>query len=323
MGLEILRRFLAFALSVFYLFHSPIVPAQAQPIKADARSRLNLICWADPQMSDYILKRDPYFVAACEDVRGSGTVFDAMLIAGDVAENGHLAEYDYIASRLPTDNIRNFLLAVGNHDVRMRSYKASVKRFTKFANGLNARAKSDLRIDALHYQYVIKGYTFIVLGTDRTEFEESYLSPAQFEWLDDALAKAAVNGKPVFVTVHQPFKDTHGLPDTWNSPFDFAGSIGKQSDRLREILAKYKNVIFLTGHLHTGFGAYTYERIDGIHSVNLPSLTIDNKDGRDDGNGPGLGFWVEVFKNRVVFHARNFAEGKDVPDEDFVIRLEK
>ena len=324
MVLGILRKFLAFALSVFYLFHSPIVPAKdSKPIEPDADSRLNLICWADPQVSDYILKRDPYFIAACEDVRASKTVFDAMLIAGDVTENGRLVEYDYIASKLPTENFRNFILAAGNHEVRSRSYSATVKRFTSFANGLNKTVNSGLIIDALHYKYVLNGYTFIVLGTDRTEAETSYLSPAQLKWLDDALEEASADGLPVFVTVHQPLKDTHGLPDTWDGPFGLAGSVGDQSDQLRDILAKYKNVILLTGHLHTGFGAYTYERAHGIHSVSLPSLTIDNKDGKDDGNGSGLGFWVEVFEDRVVFHARNFAERTDVPNEDFVIRLEK
>ena len=133
------------------------------------------------------------------------------------------------------------------------------------------------------------------------------------------LKAACGKGKPVFVTVHQPFKLSHGLPDTWGSPIDAAGSIGAQSDALKAILSKYKNIILLTGHLHTGIGQYTYENIDGIHSVNLPSLTIDNKDGRVNDNG--IGFWVEVFRTKVVFHARNFAQGKDIPKENIVIKL--
>ena len=319
--MNILGRLLALCLSVFYCFTPYTAPSAKTPVKPSSSSRLTFVAWADTQVSNYILKRDPYFTAACEDVANSKTKFDAMLIAGDIVENGLLCEYDHVTEYLPTKNIRNYIMASGNHDVRMRPYKTTVKRFTKFANDMNTSVGSSLSIDALHYQYKIKGYTFLVLGTDRTEFEEAYLSDAQLTWLDKSLKKAAGNGKPVFVTVHQPFKDSHGLPDTWGSPIDSAGSIGPQSDALKDILKKYKNVILISGHLHTGIGQYTYEKIDGIHSINLPSLTIDNKDGRITDNGQG--FWVEVFRSKVVFHARNFAQGKDIPKEDIVIRLAK
>ena len=280
---------------------------------------MKFVAWADPQVSNYILKRDPFFTAACQDVENSAETFDALLIAGDIVENGLPCEWTHVQENLPCRNIKKYVMVSGNHDIRLRLYKQSVKRFTKFSNALNANVGSGLSIDALHYSTTVKGYTFIVLGSDRMEFEECYLSDAQLQWLDDSLKKACGKGKPVFVTVHQPFKLSHGLPDTWGSPIDAAGSIGPQSDALKAVLSKYKNVILMTGHLHTGIGQYTYEKIDGIHSVNLPSLTIDNKDGRVNDNG--IGFWVEVFRTKVVFHARNFAAGKDIPQENITIKL--
>lgn len=328
--MHILGRIFSLCLSVFYFFTPFTAPSADTPIKASSGSRMRFVAWADPQVSNYILKRDPYFVAACEDVENAKTQFDALLIAGDIVENGLPCEWTHVQENLPSRGIANYILAVGNHDVRLRPYKQTVRRFTSFVNGLNEAVGSDLAIDALHYKTTVKGYTFITLGTDRTEFEESYLSDAQLQWLDDSLKEACKGGKPVFVTVHQPFKWSHGLPDTWNSPVDSAGSIGPQSDALKEILSRYsRNVILLTGHLHTGIGQYTYEIIDGIHSINLPSLTIDNKDGRVNDNG--IGFWVEVFgsgrengksyRSKVVFHARNFAEGSNIPAEDIVIKL--
>ena len=317
--MNILGRIYALCLAVMYFFTPYAAPAKSEPIKASSSSKLTFVAWADPQVSNYILKRDPYFVASCEDLANAKTKFDALLMAGDIVENGLVCEYDHVTENLPTDAVRNFIMVTGNHDVRLHPYKLTVRRFTKFTNALNAAAGSKLSIDALHYRYEIKGYTFLILGTDRTEFEEAYLSDAQLQWLDDALKETAKGGKPVFVSVHQPFKDSHGLPDTWGSPIDAAGSIGPQSDALKTILAKYKNVILISGHLHTGIGQYTYEKIDGIHSINLPSLTIDNKDGRVTCHGQG--FWVEVFKSKVVFHARNFADGYDIPQENIVIKL--
>lgn len=322
--MNILRKLFAFGLALFYAFGGvKIDPSVQEPMLPENGSKLSVVCWADPQISNYIFKRVPYFDAACKDVGNSIGTFDALLIAGDITENANLVEYDHVKTQIPVGKFRNYIMAVGNHDVRIRSYRQVTDRFTGFTNDLNGdeHVKSSLRIDALHYKYVIKGYTFIVLGTDSTEFEESDLSPAQLKWLDDSLAEAAVDGKPVFVTVHQPLKDTHGLPGTWNSPVDSAGSVGESSDQLREILCKYKNVILLTGHLHTGFGRYTYEQIGSVHSVNLPSLTIDNQDGRV--NGGGLGFWMEVFEDHVTFHARDFSHGENLPKEDIIIRLEK
>ena len=318
--LKIPSRLMALCLSVMYFFTPYTSPAKDTPIASSDSCRMKFIAWADPQISNYILKRDRYFLAACEDVTSSKESFDAMLIAGDIAENGLPVEYAHVTGNLPVQNIRQFVMATGNHDIRLHPYKMTVRRFTEFTNTLNRMVGCDFTIDALHYKTTVKGYTFLVLGSDRTEFEEAYLSDAQLQWLDSELQAACGKGKPVFVTVHQPFKLTHGLPDTWGSPVDAAGSIGPQSDALKAILSKYsKNVILISGHLHTGFGQYTYEKIDGIHSVNLPSLTIDNKDGRVNDNG--LGCWVEVFRTKVVFHARNFATGTDIPSENIVIKF--
>ncbi|MCR5485480.1 MAG: metallophosphoesterase [Clostridiales bacterium] len=317
--MNILGRIFALCLSVFYTFNPMMTPSDKTPMKASADCRLKFIAWADPQISNYILKRDPIFVSSCEDVKNSKTKFDAMLIAGDIVENGLPCETEHVTENLPKDNIKNFVLATGNHDVRLHPYKQTVKRFTAFTNGLNEEIGSKLRIDALHYKTVINGYTFIVLGTDKTMFEEAYLSDSQLSWLDDSLKEASKSGKPIFVTVHQPFKKSHGLPKTWNSPTQYAGSIGAQSDALKNVLKKYKKIILISGHLHTGIGEYTYQNIEGIHSVNLPSLCVQNRDGRV--NDHGLGFWVEVFRTKVVFHARNFSEGKDYPNENITIKF--
>ena len=120
--------------------------------------------------------------------------------------------------------------------------------------------------------------------------------------------------------IHQPLKLTHGLPDTWNSPIDSAGSVGAQSDSLKYFLNKYDNVFLITGHLHTGIGKYTYEKIGNFHSINLPSLTIDNKDGECNDNG--IGFVMEAYDSHVLFRARNFAKGLYMPEYDIDIPVE-
>lgn len=317
LGYKMLTAFI----SLVFAFTPYVAPPTSDPIQGSAETGANMtvVAWADPQFSNYMAKRFQPFNAACEDLANASEGVDALLLAGDIAENGLACEYEYISEKLAQANVGGYMFAVGNHDIRLRSYKQVVNRFTAFMNELNAGKNNDFEIDKLHYTYDVNGYTFIILGTDTAEFEESYISDEQLAWLDAELAKATANGKPAFVVCHQSLKDTHGLPDTWNSPDDRAGTIGEQSDEIKAILNKYENVIMISGHLHTGIGQYTYEKIDNFHSVNLPSTTIVNKDG--DYNNAGIGFIIEAYDNHVLFRARDFAQGKYIPEYDIDIKL--
>ncbi len=288
-------------------------PSTEAPIVAPDNANLTFAAIADPQVSNYMYERFTYFEGASKDLRNAKGL-DMMLIAGDVAENGCADEYQLFYDHLGGLDMR-YIACVGNHDIRLRLYSQSKARFNSFVNALNG----DKSADSFHHSETVNGYKFIVLGSDRTEFEESYLSDEQLEWLDRELD--AQNGALTFVMVHQPLKDTHGLPDVWNSPVDSAGSIGAQSDALREILANRKNVIFITGHEHTGFGRYTYEKIENFHSVNLPSLCCNNADGEN--NNHGLGCIVEVYDSHVLFRARDMLKGEWLPQFDVDIKIEK
>ncbi len=317
-----LAKLFALVISLFYIANPYVAPATSDPIdNLSSDVKLTAVVWADPQISNYILERHPVFRAASEDIANSSVELDAMILAGDMAENGLQCEFDEVYNFISAAPIKNYIMATGNHDIRLRLYKQSLSRFADFTNRLNQNAGSSLEIDAMHYSYEVNGYTFIVMGSDKTEFEEAYISPEQLEWLDSSLAAATGKGKPVFVILHQVIDKTHGLPNTWGSivPIDGAGSVGEQSDDIKAILNKYSEVILITGHMHTGMGQYTYEKVGNFHSVNLPSLTITNKDG--DCNGPGIGYMMEVYNNKVVFRARNFAQGEYLPEYDIVINL--
>lgn len=302
---------------------SYVAPSGDDPIETNKKNgaKLSVAVWADIQVSNYMFKRARNFDAVCEDIiKNVDGKLDAILVAGDMAENGLLCEYQYMTDKLTGAKTENFINAVGNHDVRLKAcYKNTVKRFCSFTNTLNKRVGSGLTIDSLHYSYELNGYKFIVLGTDKTKFEESYFYEEQFAWLDSELAEATKTGKPAFVICHQPFCYTHGLPDTWDIPIESAGSIGKQSDRVKAILNKYDNVFYLTGHLHNGIGKFTYEKIGRINSVSLPALTMPNSNG--DCNEIGIGFIMEVYDNHILFRARNFVKGEYLPDFDVDIPL--
>ncbi|MGN1328642.1 MAG: metallophosphoesterase [Eubacterium sp.] len=295
--------------------------AGAEPITTGSGAKMTFAAWGDPQVANYISSREEHVIAAADDLKNSQSKIDAMVLAGDITENASQSEYDAIYNDLVGTGVGVFITAEGNHDIRLGDYSDAKSKFVSFTNKINSAVGSSLNIDGMHYSCTVKGYKFIILGSDDTEFEESYISNSQLKWLDSQLSSSTKTGKPVFVVMHQPLKDTHGLPDTWGSSDDSAGSVGDQSDDIKDILNKYKNVILITGHLHTGFGEYNYEKIGNINSVNLPSIGVDNASGSYNKNG--LGYITEVYDNEVVFRARNFEEGVYVPEYDIKIKLDK
>ncbi|MBQ4348921.1 MAG: metallophosphoesterase [Clostridia bacterium] len=298
-----------------------VPPSTETPIdtsKEDAKADFAIL--ADPQISNYMLGRYPIYTAACEDLHNAECKFDAVIGVGDIAENGLSVEYQLIYDKLHGLDTR-YIMAAGNHDIRLRIYKQSLNTFSYFVNTLNG----DESMDSFHFSEVINGYKIIVVGSDKTEFESSYLSDEQLQWIDSEIA--AENGKPVFVIAHQPLKDSHNIEQAWGSSIKTGASVGEQSEELQAIMSKYKNVFFISGHLHSGFGPDNYNNIDGIHSINAPSMTIENKDGTY--NEAGLGFILEVYEDEVIFRARNMAKGVWVAEEtgdssyDIVIPVEK
>ena len=304
-------------ITVMYSFNGGLVaPSTADPIKAKNPDEVELVfaTFADPQISNYMFGRYQSFQEACMDLENAETEFDAIVGVGDIAENGLLEEYQLVYDEINGLSNR-FIMAEGNHDIRLRAYSQTYSRFSDFTNKLNrdeSMTENAYAEGKFAYSEILNGYKFIVMGSDKTVFEESYISPEQLEWLDNELATE--KGKPVFVVLHQPLKLTHNLPTTWgNGTNKEAGSVGDQNDEIKAILAKHaadSTVILITGHLHAGFSQYSYEQIEGFHSFNVPSFTIENKDGEEGGNGAGLTYIVEVYDDEVLFRARNCKTGE-------------
>ena len=323
MILNVVQQFFLKLFSIFFAMSVSVSgaiapPSTENPIKPKDAENVNLVfaAFGDTQISNYMFDRYAVFGAAMEDLHASERM-DAVIVAGDVAENGLAEEYQLVYDGLKGLEGCRYIMSAGNHDIRLRLYSQSVDRFSNFTNSLNR----DEDMTQLWYAEKINGYKFIVMGSDRTEFEEAYISPEQLAWLDAELASA--NGEPVFVVLHQPLKLTHNLPTTWgNGTNKEAGSVGDQNDDIRAILTKHAadgNVFLITGHLHAGFSQYSYQNLDGVHSFNVPSLSIENKDGEEGGNGSGLTYIVEVYEDEVIFRARNCEKGEWLPKWDVTV----
>ncbi len=275
---------------------TPVVFEDADNIK------LSFACIADTHLIDKesaTVNLENFF----SDVLSAPESFDAVMLAGDVAEYGKKAEYKRFFNVFDKyqDKVRIFL-TMGNHDVRFqygRNQKIIMDKVNEYLK-IDTKGKS-------FYSYDIKGYTFIVIGTEKRVLEKAHITQEQIDFLDKELSRATKEGKPAFVMCHQAFAFTHGLPEVWKT-----GDMGEQNDDVRKVMEKYKNVFFINGHLHGGIFEKTFEVLNkdnNVHSISIPGYRKENNFGITD---CGVGYYCEVYDNKVSFVARRFLTGTNV-----------
>lgn len=237
------------------------------------------------------------------DVKNAKNKFDAVLMAGDLTEYGRKCEYRRFFNVF--DQYKNefkLFVTMGNHDVRLqygRNQKIIMKKAEEYLN-IKTNGKS-------FYSYDINGYTFIVIGTEKRVLEKAHITQEQMDFLDKELTRGTKDGKPVFVMCHQAFAETHGLPEVWKT-----GDMGEQSDEVRAVMEKHRNVVFLNGHLHGGVFEKTFEVLNAennVVSLSVPGYRKENNFGITD---CGVGYYGEVYEDKVVFTARDFEKGRPI-----------
>ncbi len=249
------------------------------------------------------------------DAEKSKAGYDALLMAGDIADYGFKSEYNRFFDVLDKQKIfPKLLVTMGNHDARFifkRNIHDIIMKKTEQYLGIDAKGKS-------YYSVDIKGYTFVVIGTEKRVLEKASLTKEQISFLDSELERGTREGKPVFVMCHQAFKNTHGLPEVWKT-----GDMGEESDEVRAVMEKYKNVFFINGHLHGGIFEKTFEVLNeenNVYSLSVPGYRKENNFGITD---CGTGYYGEVYDDRVVFTARKFISGEYIEGDytKFEIKL--
>ena len=286
-------------------------PDDSSPILPDEDALLTFVVWGDPQIAAWSPLRSARLLAACRDLCKMPTPLDVLVLAGDIAENGMLAEYQTMAKLLRqcSGSFRHLLCVSGNHDIRLRAYKYQLARFNRFIAAVPGGIVGSR--DHYYHKTQINGYTFLCMGSDRASFEGTCISDEQLRWLDQELENAAADGKPVFVINHQTLPHINGLPVTWLGKGDWRGTIGWESEKVRKIFEKYRNIIFITGHLHYGVSQYAYEDCGAFKALSVPTVGVIN---HGDYTPDTQGYVVSVYSDKIIARARVFGEGKYVPD---------
>ncbi len=111
------------------------------------------------------------------------------------------------------------------------------------------------------YHYVIKGFDFVVLNTGKHLFKGAWnynYSQESVEWVERKLEEiyAEDANKTVFFLIHIPFSDSNSLSAANKGISD------APANYLKEVLAKYPNLIMLYGHDHGTDTAYIREKTE-------------------------------------------------------------
>ncbi|MBR5409152.1 MAG: metallophosphoesterase [Clostridia bacterium] len=278
-------------------------------LKDPGNCRFSVLFWSDMHLSDTFADRCAVLRACRRDIDEAETRLDALSFGGDLTDFGKKSERALLRRILEDlPNVAHVLPVYGNHDIRFRRFASTVAGFDDLCKAL----EPGLSPGKLWYSFDNDACRFLVMGSDRTKFEESFMSDAQLNWLEENLAAADRLRLPSFVIQHQPLQHTHNLPYSWDTPVPDAGSVGAQSERLRKLLGRHENVFYVTGHLHRGFNVNTYEEVGRVHCVCLPSTGLINKDSLY--GDPGLTVLLEVYADRAVFRPRDSVRGAFIPE---------
>lgn len=256
--------------------------------------------------SDTTLKK---FITTLEQLNQVVPNQDAFVVVGDLTDYGFESEYDKFMSAYNTRKQSQAvsMFAIGNHD---------------YWNGLSAtnshkRFCEKTGMESHYYHKVIKGYHFIVLGTEDGRTEGTF-SAKQIEWLGEQLKLANADDpkKPIFVFHHQPIKGT-----IYGSEWGFSAN----RDLFYDTLKEYPQVVTFSGHTH-----YPLDDPRIIHQKDFTTIGTSTgaylwlDSGRIQGEVPeGAGFLnqaliVEVYNNKLIIKRRDI-HNNDWTGEPFEI----
>ena len=250
---------------------------------------------------------------------------DAAVVLGDLTNYGDKATLErwFEITKEELGEKTETVAISGNHDIGHAKEAAGER--------LNQEAMADFvsfcneylnyGIDTPFYTRLVNGYAFICLNDESVDnWDSPEYSDAALQFLADELNTYADRGKPVFVLVHVPLSGIHGEENFYVG----GGTEEPWNSAIKKTLEQHSNVFCLSGHLHKALSndqaTPTYNCVNGVHYLNLPSYLMPNWPVGLAVNG--LGFVMEVTDSTVFFRCRSYYLHNWLDNYDYLIRLE-
>ncbi|TGE31646.1 metallophosphoesterase [Desulfosporosinus sp. Sb-LF] len=245
-----------------------------------------------------------------------------LIINGDLGD-GTPQDYNTLGNLIKQQkNHPAISYTIGNHEFYKAYHNPITNAWSRdtFPNGETDITAVNRFLDftkrsQVFYDEYLQNYHFIFLGSENSAIsdpaygDKAYLSDKQLAWLELKLKENYSPNKPIFVFLHQPLVR---LGSTLSKP-DFV----IQADRLREILNRFPEVIFFSGHIHRQLELPTTILKQEFVMVNSSSVSLPR-----DANGHPLpdkseGLVVEVLKNKVFIKGRDFLTKTWIPGAQY------
>lgn len=266
---------------------------------------------SDVHIEEKELFRKAFMVAGFRNLERAKVDIDGILVAGDItnyADEPALSEYfriikDYSPAPVITIAGNHDIGHVGDRDVTDITREEAMANFIRYNNEYMGTS-----YEHNYFSTEINGYKFIALGDeviDGGHWDGMDISAEQMAFLDRELASA--NGEPVFVCCHWPVDGMNGQEIIYPD-----GEIELEKNDIKSVMEKYKNVFYISGHIHGGIkstaaaeysGLSNVEQVNGVTYISLPTYGIVNSFGYP---WSGTGMQMEVYEDHIIFRPRNF-----------------
>lgn len=252
------------------------------------------------------------FDAALSAVEREAPESKAIFICGDILNRGTADNWIYLNKIISAHTVPKIYKTLGNHDLTDNgTYEELFGNYMKYSG-----------MTGTYYDTWISGYHFIAIAQEDSGHNKPIYTDKLFCWLEERLAENASYDKPIFLFSHYSIRNTTAGTYLGQSVGHAVGSEDKL--RLIEILKRYPQVIYFTGHTH-------YPLTDPNMHYN-----IDVKNGRGadiicDGSGsylsvgtyvgvPGAQFcFAEVYSDSVRVRGFDICKQDWMPEVDFRI----
>lgn len=256
-----------------------------------------------------------HFKAALEDIAANSPGSIGIFANGDLIDEGSRTSlwgelwsiYDSV------ENAPAFFPGIGNHEYSGMNYNGGLSSFIENIRMPEGYEKPD---GVPYYDVWVDGYHFIFLADAKQN--GCNIGDEQYNWLEARLAEKT-DDRPVFLFFHQPMKNTVA------GSMESEGWWAIQDDaRMRQILDAHPEIFFFNGHTHwildsynTMYGGGEKAAIFNTSSVSYLWQSYDVPTGVYQEGSEG--FYVKVYKDRVLVLGRDFENGKWVSSAQFVL----